>query len=677
MGATGRAEESSLRMPIREMPTPKKDANPDPVAEDEYYEPEVIYGRSEDRAALPVLFEGDPEEADGFVKAWDEWRYQLSPQFSQYQYTTIFLSLIRPPVDRWARDMIYKIEQWREEGMDDDDDMLLEDVIGRFMDEFVPRDDVREEYDEDVPGAEDPEDERDPGYDFPVGNRREGHLNDWEVSPPPSLFADDKATEEESPDEAEEYVEEYSQEDLVDDYYETAYDVKEPEERVPLPRRTRADKERTSKGKKRAAKKSVLTPQVQELVEATWDLYDQNPEAVDYIVDTLQEQQAWDGPNTFTTPAATWDGPETFYTPPPPDPTPASWGSAEADAAQEARAAKNTGWFAYQSNPDAMDLTAGRARAQAKAKCHHCWQTGHTRRNCPNQDSPRHRSWMEDYNDDDSVPCADLPRADNRRTSSMPRAVPPRADNRGRSHTVKTVYASDRATYAPTTRHAPTTVVLPRTPERRAATPLPSPISDVGFKPIQHPSPVPLSEDQLVSLWEDLSISRAAAYRNQDAKLVKRYDDWSSWVKKKIEEGKPQETIDSLERRLRATEHALQEAKKKNEGFKVQKLDRAANKIAGELLKRDISYHPAMDTTENVLRQRGRCFRREGNVTVSPVTGPPNTPARPRNTAVKRSRAEKAEEEVVVMGYGAWTTQQPAKSRDFPNYHGFAQEYWE
>ncbi|KAH8980616.1 hypothetical protein EDB92DRAFT_1820507 [Lactarius akahatsu] len=85
--------------------------------------------------------------------------------------------------------------------------------------------------------------------------------------------------------------------------------------------------------------------------------------------------------------------------------------------------------------------------------------------------------------------------------------------------------------------------------------------------------------------------------------------------------------------------------------------------------------HGVMDTTGPLAScQTPSCIQ---YVTVSPVTVPPNTPARPRNTAVKRSRAETAEEEVVVMGYGAWTTQQPAKSRDFPNYHGFAQEYWE
>ncbi|KAH8994568.1 hypothetical protein EDB92DRAFT_1975552 [Lactarius akahatsu] len=64
-------------------------------------------------------------------------------------------------------------------------------------------------------------------------------------------------------------------------------------------------------------------------------------------------------------------------------------------------------------------------------------------------------------------------------------------------------------------------------------------------------------------------------------------------------------------------------------------------------------------------------------VTVSPVTVPPNTPARPRNTAVKRSHADYAEEEVEVMRLVASYAQQPAKSRDLPNYHGFAQEYWE
>ncbi|KAH8986473.1 hypothetical protein EDB92DRAFT_1949146 [Lactarius akahatsu] len=44
---------------------------------------------------------------------------------------------------------------------------------------------------------------------------------------------------------------------------------------------------------------------------------------------------------------------------------------------------------------------------------------------------------------------------------------------------------------------------------------------------------------------------------------------------------------------------------------------------------------------------------------------------------VRRSRADYAEEEVEVMGFLASYANSPAKSRDLPAYHGFAQEYWE
>ncbi|KAH9158906.1 hypothetical protein EDB89DRAFT_2085169 [Lactarius sanguifluus] len=184
---------------------------------------------------------------------------------------------------------------------------------------------------------------------------------------------------------------------------------------------------------------------------------------------------------------------------------------AEADAAQEAQAAENTGWFAYQSNPDAMDLTAGRAYVRNKAKCHHCWKTGHTRRNCPNRDLPRDRDhWQKRYNDEDEERPA------------PPRYTPQAEQPRGRTQTQKPVQGSNVATYAPTTRIAPTTIVVPLT-ERRAPTPHASPISDAGFKPISHhahpTTPVsPMTDEEFADRLADMQIRRMQACMAGDLK---------------------------------------------------------------------------------------------------------------------------------------------------------------
>ncbi|KAH9068306.1 hypothetical protein EDB83DRAFT_2314492 [Lactarius deliciosus] len=104
-------------------------------------------------AAMPQMFDGDCERASAFMDSWDLWSGQLSPIFSQYQLATIFLSLFRDPVDQWAEERLAQIEEWRATDMEDDDEDILEDTIGRFVEEFVPRDDAREQY----VAAEDPD----------------------------------------------------------------------------------------------------------------------------------------------------------------------------------------------------------------------------------------------------------------------------------------------------------------------------------------------------------------------------------------------------------------------------------------------------------------------------------------------------------------------------------------
>ncbi|KAH9158835.1 hypothetical protein EDB89DRAFT_1917330 [Lactarius sanguifluus] len=784
-------------------------------------------------AAMPQMFDGDCERAPDFMDSWDRWSGQLSPIFSQYQLATIFLSLLRDPVDQWAEERLAQIEEWRATDMEDDDEDILEDTIRRFVQEFVPRDDAREEY----ATAEDPDAEDWSSIDEDSHN--------WEVPSPPSLCDDDSQDSEEEPDEVNEYVEEprgdarekYGCQDEVDDYYfsevpdEAVQEYVEPRERVApvrdvneccqtsglasvtrhgslfelsssvdvaplpcdmccsvvvvdgrrvslrcrgrratgvapswsswlcprhaaavllllasprgrgrwapiavvdrrrsvvvvassspscccwwwtwwwtwlaqpagrsacsgnhrawearrhawlllqttskrpatrrrqtlagapltmgLPRRHYSDSKagRTtttttttkptpvhdgdgprhrsttttvhddtdddhSGGGDTAARvdakmntdtrtreysrprrvlalrvrvsalriRRVLTPTStsrvrvplrkiptstrtppvprkrktravkQEPVKKTkiaesappaklpsrpsWEkkfiakfgkdrLKNYRDAGIpDYMIEAdLQEEAVPDirtqvqelteiyhnsGPdlqdemwNATVTPAAeqaSWKGPNTFNATPIQDSTPyvlpTSWGSAEADAAQETQAAENTGWFAYQSNPDAMDLNAGRAYVRNKAKCHHCWKTGHTRRNCPKRDLPRDRNhWQQRYNDEDEEYPA------------PPRHTPQAEQPRGRTQTQKPVHGSNVATYAPTTRIAPTTIVVPPT-ERRAPTPHASPISDAGFKPISHHAhpttpTTPMTDEEFADRLADMQI---------------------------------------------------------------------------------------------------------------------------------------------------------------------------
>ncbi|KAH9170442.1 hypothetical protein EDB89DRAFT_1907804 [Lactarius sanguifluus] len=211
-------------------------------------------------AAMPQMFDGDCECAPNFMDSWDRWSGQLSPIFSQYQLATIFLSLLRDPVDQWAEERLAQIEEWRATDMDDDDEDILEDTIRRFVQEFVPRDDAREQY----VAAEDPDAEDWSSVDEDSHN--------WEVPSPPSLCDNDSQDSEEEPDEVDEYVEEprgdareeYGCQDEVDEYYYSGVPdeavqeyVEEPRERVtPVPRKkTRAVKQEPVK-KVRIAEKA-------------------------------------------------------------------------------------------------------------------------------------------------------------------------------------------------------------------------------------------------------------------------------------------------------------------------------------------------------------------------------------------------------------------------------------
>ncbi|KAH8986648.1 hypothetical protein EDB86DRAFT_3082708 [Lactarius hatsudake] len=694
-------------------------------------------------AGMPPMFDGDCAIAARFLDDWDEWSSTLSVQFSQFQLCAIFLALFRPPVDHWAEQCLLQIRQWRDEGMEDDDDNLLEDIIGRFMQEFVPRDDAREE---NVHAAEDPED---PDDWATVDD--EDSTDDGEVPQLPSLCCDDSQDSEEEPGEA---GEQYGWQDDLDEYYQLDNAPDEAVEqyidygKVPLPydaerdyadailsrARTHLEERvhptpRTQKKRKTRAvnkKRTVKRPKAKS--PPTWEaryirrfgkrrLQAQRRLGVpDYLLEaellpvkkkTLQVHDyddgrfhnEWTGPETFNRPAAqpaSWSGPDTFATPAyqaaPPDPTPASWGNPDIDAAQEAQAAENTGWFAYQNTDNAMDL--GRMHMRARAKCHHCWQHGHTRRNCPNRDSPRVRHWMADYNNDceDSMPQAVPPRAAYR----PPQADPPRADPpRGRSPTVKPVYGSNVATYAPTTRYEPTVITVPET-QRREPTPSPSPISDVGFKSIQHhiistddgDFKVPLlTPEELAAQLEDIHINAIDAANNGEYQ-----QSWNLCERARMldlanrSQPRPQQTTmehlfavanrlqQDMERykqkkwlhqqgQLQKLEDQIGEALIIGDDEEAQELDDKAIRLAKILAATDEDRDPAFPITDaDVLIQRGRCSRREGNVTFSPSTDPRTPLAKTPNTVGRHMHTRFAEDGTTTME--VMGTSLSAKSHD-------------
>ncbi|KAH8977661.1 hypothetical protein EDB86DRAFT_2837508 [Lactarius hatsudake] len=693
-------------------------------------------------AGMPPMFDGDCAIAARFINDWDEWSSTLSVQFSQFQLCAIFLSLFRPPVDHWAEQRLLQIRRWRDEGMTDDDDALLEDIIGRFMEEFVPRDDAREEYVGDA--AEDPENPD----DWETVDDGES-TDDGEVPPPPSLCRDDSQDFEEEPGE----VEEYGCQDEVDEYYHSD-DANTPDEagqqyvdygKVPLPYdaerdyadailgRTRTHLEervhptprKQKKRKTRAVNKKKAVKRPTAKSPPTWEsryirrfgkarlqmlrnggipdymieeeLLPPKPTTTPHDYEEGRLHNEWTGPETFNRPAAepaSWRGPNTFAVPAyqaaPADLTPASWGSAEADAAQESRAAENTGWFAYQSNPNAMDI--GRMRLRAEAKCHHCWRTGHTRRNCPFRDEPRRRSWMADYNNDcdDPMPRAAPPRADYR----MPRADPPQAAlPRGRSPTVKPVHGSNVATYAPTTRYEPTVITVPET-QRRAPTPSPSPISDAGFKHIQHhvistdhgTYQVPLlSPDELADALQDTHIHAVQAAEEgqylRAANLCERARllTFPDQLPRQYEETVMQAAVGKLEREMaKLAEEYERKVWKRRQGQlqkledqlgdvliigddeEAQQLDDKAIRLAKVLAATDEDRDKALPIDDtDILIQRGRC------VTFRPGSGHWRSGMTPRQQYIVMDLLDQSAG-IAVLGFALLTLlgSPPFETRD-------------
>ncbi|KAH9016535.1 hypothetical protein EDB84DRAFT_1567199 [Lactarius hengduanensis] len=699
------------------------DAEPASQADDEEDdEPRSEYSSLDVQAGTPQMFDGDCEQASSFLDSWDRWSAQLSPCFTQYQRATLFLSLFQDPVDQWAEERLENIEEWRAvDNMEDMDEALVEDTIGRFLQEFMPREESAAEYADANGSEEDPDDannqasedepdEVDEYVEEPRGDAREQYDHQDRVTTRDEEYAS--------------LVEDYSSEDeddLVDEYYYSAEDKEDnnAEKRVPpAPRnkkRTRADKQKPPKVKKAKIAAKDSASQAESPPTASWEkkfiaqfgkgrLQDlRNAGVPDYMIeadlyedapltttqDTIREledlfvnrpdlrEDIMDEMQRPTATTASWEGPNTFNSAPVQiqeqeaalaDPTPSSWGSQEANAAQEAQAAENTGWFAYTSNPDAMDTTAGRGRARAEAKCHHCWQTGHTRRNCPNRDQPRRRknqrlyndqqSWINQYNNEDE-----------------PRGRLPQAAPRGRSPTIKPVHGSNVATYAPTTRYSPSRLESTAAPpsHQPAVTTWPLPISDVGYRSqqpfpaIQHPSPTtpptPMTDEEFADRLTGLEIRRARAVKNQDWKAVQDLDfkaNLAIAVRATMRKKPP--TLEEIEEELQKTEMRLARALINGTATDIRRLDCAANRMAEEVMKRDIDYHPAMLTTANVLLQRGRCSRKEGNVTVSPSTVPRSPAKTPKNTAIRRSPSDIAEEETQVMRLVAESAQSSSAS---------------
>ncbi|KAH9008540.1 hypothetical protein EDB84DRAFT_1571996 [Lactarius hengduanensis] len=248
------------------------DAEPASQADDEENdEPRSEYSSLDVQAGTPQMFDGDCEQASSFLDSWDRWSAQLSPCFTQYQRATLFLSLFQDPVDQWAEERLENIEEWRAvDNMEDMDEALVEDTIGRFLQEFMPREESAAEYADANGSEEDPDDASSVDHE---------EDSSWEVSPSPSLcYPDDQASEDE-PDEVDEYgeeprgnareqyghqdrvttrdeeyaslVEDYSSEDeddLVNEYYYSAEDNEDAnaEKRYPLRRAIRKGRVPTS-----------------------------------------------------------------------------------------------------------------------------------------------------------------------------------------------------------------------------------------------------------------------------------------------------------------------------------------------------------------------------------------------------------------------------------------------
>ncbi|KAH9064925.1 hypothetical protein EDB87DRAFT_1574663 [Lactarius vividus] len=121
--------------------------------------PSTSYARSPPSFGLSNC-RGDIQEAPGFIQWWDEYKDQLSSQFTDYQVATLFLSRVQ--VERYQDMRLQDLEDVKY-SYDGDLVKFMEDD---FIENFVPRDDAREEY-TDNPTWEDPEEDRNPEDDYP------------------------------------------------------------------------------------------------------------------------------------------------------------------------------------------------------------------------------------------------------------------------------------------------------------------------------------------------------------------------------------------------------------------------------------------------------------------------------------------------------------------------------
>ncbi|KAH9033711.1 hypothetical protein EDB83DRAFT_2525396 [Lactarius deliciosus] len=423
------------------------------------------------RIDMPQMFYGDWALATQFINSWDQWSSQLSVQFLQFQRCAIFLSLFRDPADQWAEERLLQIWRWRDEGMTDDNNNLLEDVIGRFIEEFVPRDDAREQY----VAAEDPD-------NLEIGESVDGDdTNAREVPPTPSVCSDDSRALEEEPDEAEEYIdlctddegdcmpsrreelgwhkEDYeappAEEDEVNEYYysdeanmpgeavkqyssyytttdEEAVIGKanvKPEKRV-KPKRKTQKKKKDAAPKKRAqrAKSTPISWERKYISRFGKAALEEARKfgILDYILEG--EVEGWNRPiedraaeETVHLPSPSpariqgWSGPNTF---------------------EAAPAASQPEWRQYQGHPEAMDLTAGRMRD----------------RELPTKSQPEKRTWIQEWNNESPALPAEVGEQYTKNRSRVPTqreeyegpTLP-----HGRSLLPKIVHASNAATYAP------------------------------------------------------------------------------------------------------------------------------------------------------------------------------------------------------------------------------------
>ncbi|KAH9011862.1 hypothetical protein EDB85DRAFT_2159525 [Lactarius pseudohatsudake] len=629
LGAEGRAEEILQEDADQEG---YADAQREEQAEEEV--PALERGSAEE-LAMPLMFYGECNRASAFSRL-------LGPMVQPAE----------PPVDQWAEDRLRHIEAWRAAGMEDDDEEVLEDTIGRFMEEF-----------EDAIGDPDAEGSVDHGDD----------TMHREVPSPPSLCHSDQALEEE-PDEAEEYIdlctedeedprddareqygwhaedfkrdspaEEYSEDELVDEYYYSDDADAKAEKRVePPPRKTRRkvkkpvpvtaprrvliraksptptwQKKYISKFGKEALKQAREMGIPDYILEA--DAEGEIPAEEEYRADetNVQHSAAYDTVQE-TRPApqgeASWKGPNTFAAP---------------------------NWAAFQGTPDAMDLTAGRVKTQ----------TVHTERSQRGRDG--FQTTLNNL-------CGKLYRCalTCKRGLRQEGEVPP--SNHEELPPPPMRLLQGLHPLSPSRLHHPHSRPLGFKSQK-------------PFTAIQHPSPP--TEEDVTGMLADLQIRRARAVKAGNFKSAQDIDWRMSVINHLQKTMKPKLSLEDLEKDLEHVEARLSRALVSGNTPEIKSLDLAANKLAEELLKRNVDYH--FHTAADLLVQRGRCSRKEGNVTIRPTA----RPERPLGTAVRRSQADYAEEEAQISRLVAEHAQAPRASHPLGiTYTGSAQksqEYWE